>query len=183
MGVKSSQLKYCGVGYNRNFILQVTSGIEVPGEIRPPLALALFVAWVIVFFCVLYGIRSSGKVRFGFCLAEISLDCNWSYLGLEEKIKLYANALNQSFFLQAQPAWICRANGTMSMRKGEITVPRAYNVFRVLTTEQSICSSLMHANHFQFNKVGKFRGSKVRHTWVFFVCVCCVLVSSNYVLL
>lgn len=108
MGIKSSQLKYCGVGYNRNFILQVTSGIEVPGEIRPPLALALFVAWVIVFFCVLYGIRSSGKVRFGFCLAEISLDFNLSYLGLEEKIELYVNALNQSSYKRNQLGSVAR---------------------------------------------------------------------------
>jgi hypothetical protein len=44
--------------------LEITSGIDVPGELRQSLALSLFVAWCIVFLCVLYGIKSSGKVSF-----------------------------------------------------------------------------------------------------------------------
>jgi solute carrier family 6 amino acid transporter-like protein 5/7/9/14 len=42
--------------------LQKTPGLENSGELIWQLALALFVAWVLVFFCVFKGIKSSGKV-------------------------------------------------------------------------------------------------------------------------
>ncbi|XP_028514497.1 sodium- and chloride-dependent GABA transporter 2-like [Exaiptasia diaphana] len=50
--------------YWKNFILAMTSGMEVVGEVRQPLALSLFLAWLIVFLCVVYGIKSSGKVAY-----------------------------------------------------------------------------------------------------------------------
>ncbi|XP_038860648.1 sodium-dependent proline transporter [Salvelinus fontinalis] len=39
-----------------------SKGLHDPGPVRWPLALCLLAAWVIIFFCMLKGIRSSGKV-------------------------------------------------------------------------------------------------------------------------
>ncbi|KFO70166.1 Sodium- and chloride-dependent glycine transporter 2, partial [Cuculus canorus] len=46
----------------RYFVLKISAGIEYPGEIRWPLALSLFLAWVIVYASLAKGIKSSGKV-------------------------------------------------------------------------------------------------------------------------
>ncbi|XP_067424400.1 sodium-dependent proline transporter-like [Emydura macquarii macquarii] len=45
-------------------VLGVTrsSGLDDPGPVRWPLAICLLVAWIIIFLCMLKGIRSSGKV-------------------------------------------------------------------------------------------------------------------------
>lgn len=40
-----------------------SSGLEDPGPVQWPLALCLLAAWILVFLCMLKGIRSSGKVR------------------------------------------------------------------------------------------------------------------------
>jgi hypothetical protein len=42
--------------------LQKTDGLERSEAVVWQLAVALFCAWVIVFFCVFKGIKSSGKV-------------------------------------------------------------------------------------------------------------------------
>jgi len=39
-----------------------SEGLHDPGPVRWPLALCLLAAWVIIFLCMLKGIRSSGKV-------------------------------------------------------------------------------------------------------------------------
>uniref|UniRef100_A0A6Q2XPZ7 Transporter n=1 Tax=Esox lucius TaxID=8010 RepID=A0A6Q2XPZ7_ESOLU len=39
-----------------------SQGLDDPGPVRWPLALCLLAAWIIIFFCMLKGIRSSGKV-------------------------------------------------------------------------------------------------------------------------
>ncbi len=40
-----------------------SKGLDDPGPVRWPLALCLLAAWVVIFLCMLKGIRSSGKVR------------------------------------------------------------------------------------------------------------------------
>ncbi|XP_058962097.2 sodium- and chloride-dependent GABA transporter 1-like [Pocillopora verrucosa] len=45
-------------------ILDVSNGIDEPGEIRLPLATTLFISWIAVFFCIHKGIKSSGKVAY-----------------------------------------------------------------------------------------------------------------------
>lgn len=40
-----------------------SSGLGDPGPVQWPLALCLMLTWILVFLCVLKGIRSSGKVR------------------------------------------------------------------------------------------------------------------------
>ncbi|GFR33859.1 sodium- and chloride-dependent glycine transporter 2 [Trichonephila clavata] len=43
-------------------VLHQSSGIDDLGEIQQPLALTLFIAWFLVFLCLLKGVKSSGKV-------------------------------------------------------------------------------------------------------------------------
>ena len=40
----------------------MTNGIEQPGHVNLKLAVCLFVAWVLVYFCIWKGIRTTGKV-------------------------------------------------------------------------------------------------------------------------
>jgi len=47
--------------YSRN-LLQMTTGIEDFGAMRWELVGALAVAWILVYFCLWKGIKSSGKV-------------------------------------------------------------------------------------------------------------------------
>nr|XP_020638537.1 sodium- and chloride-dependent glycine transporter 2 [Pogona vitticeps] len=48
--------------YFKYHVLKISAGIEYPGEIRWPLALSLFLAWVIVYASLAKGIKTSGKV-------------------------------------------------------------------------------------------------------------------------
>ncbi|XP_043928974.1 sodium-dependent proline transporter-like [Protopterus annectens] len=47
---------------NRALGVVHSSGLGDPGPVRWELALCLFIAWIIIFLCILKGIRSSGKV-------------------------------------------------------------------------------------------------------------------------
>ena len=44
-------------------MLQLSSGIEEAGSINWKLALCLLLAWIMVYFCIWKGIRTTGKVR------------------------------------------------------------------------------------------------------------------------
>ncbi|CAL1263684.1 unnamed protein product [Larinioides sclopetarius] len=49
--------------YNSTFkVLKQSTGIENMGAFQWPLVLSLFIAWILVFLCMLRGIKSSGKV-------------------------------------------------------------------------------------------------------------------------
>ena len=43
-------------------VLEMTDGIEQPGYLNYKLTVCLFVAWVLVYFCIWKGIRTTGKV-------------------------------------------------------------------------------------------------------------------------
>lgn len=64
----------------RHRVLRMSKGIEELGSINYELALCLLLAWVICYFCVWKGIKSTGKVRacwhltFSFTRVEISQD-------------------------------------------------------------------------------------------------------------
>ena len=52
-------------------MLNVSDGIDQPGEIRWELAVCLLVAWICVYFCVWKGVKSVGKVNiFHICQAN-----------------------------------------------------------------------------------------------------------------
>jgi len=46
----------------RNYVLQVTSGMEDPGEFNSKMSFYLLAAYVTVFLVTIKGVRSSGKV-------------------------------------------------------------------------------------------------------------------------
>ncbi|XP_064637035.1 sodium- and chloride-dependent creatine transporter 1-like isoform X2 [Lineus longissimus] len=50
--------------YWENRVLGISGGIDEVGEIRWDLALCLLLAWIVVYFCIWKGIRSSGKVMY-----------------------------------------------------------------------------------------------------------------------
>ena len=51
-----------GFIFCRNRVLQMSSGIDEVGGLRWELMACLALAWVLVYFCVWKGIKSSGKV-------------------------------------------------------------------------------------------------------------------------
>ncbi|XP_031564337.1 sodium- and chloride-dependent GABA transporter 1-like [Actinia tenebrosa] len=144
------QLTTPSVEYWRNFILQVTSGIEVPGEIRPPLALALFVAWVIVFSCVLYGIRSSGKVAyfsatFPYVLLAILIVRGATLPGAYDGIMFY---LTPDFSILLNPqAWVDAASQiffSLSCGLGGLIVFGSYNDFHNNCQKDAVFVSIIN---------------------------------------
>lgn len=61
-----SNLNRTGVSSSREFlvykVLQITSGIDEVGSLNWSLVFCLFIAWVLVYFCIWRGIKTSGKV-------------------------------------------------------------------------------------------------------------------------
>ena len=45
-----------------NYVLQITDSMDDMGSLRVELLVALFLAWILVYFCLWKGIKSSGKV-------------------------------------------------------------------------------------------------------------------------
>lgn len=43
-------------------VLKESDGIENMGEVQWPLALSLLAAWIVIFLCLIKGIKSSGRV-------------------------------------------------------------------------------------------------------------------------
>jgi len=46
----------------RNYVLNISDGIGNFGEVRLPILGCLAVSWVVVFLCLIRGVKSSGKV-------------------------------------------------------------------------------------------------------------------------
>ena len=57
---------------HRNYVLDMSDGIDSPGKMRWQLALCLLLAWIVVFLCIIKGVKSTGKV---IILSE--RDYNW----------------------------------------------------------------------------------------------------------
>jgi len=47
----------------RNKVLNISDGLDQPGEINWEMVLCLMAVWVMVYFCVWKGVKSTGKVR------------------------------------------------------------------------------------------------------------------------
>lgn len=48
----------------RNKVLNISSGLDEPGEFNWELILCLMAVWVMVYFCVWKGVKSTGKVTY-----------------------------------------------------------------------------------------------------------------------
>lgn len=60
----------------RNYVLNVSDGIGNFGEVRLPILGCLAISWVVVFLCLIRGVKSSGKVSWMFSI------CSWmSHVG------------------------------------------------------------------------------------------------------
>ncbi|CAH1266942.1 SLC6A5 [Branchiostoma lanceolatum] len=46
----------------RHYVLDISEGVDHPGAVKWQLALCLFLAWLLIFCCLIKGIKSSGKV-------------------------------------------------------------------------------------------------------------------------
>ncbi|XP_035681588.1 sodium- and chloride-dependent glycine transporter 2-like [Branchiostoma floridae] len=46
----------------KHYVLDISEGLEHPGTVKWQLALCLFLAWLLIFCCLIKGIKSSGKV-------------------------------------------------------------------------------------------------------------------------
>ena len=59
--------EHSGLVSHSRYVLHIqgSQGIGSPGHIRWNLCLCLLLAWVIVFLCILKGVKSSGKVKPG----------------------------------------------------------------------------------------------------------------------
>lgn len=58
----------------RRRVLKISDGIQHLGALRWELALCLLLAWVICYFCIWKGVKSTGKVRVGELLVSPSQD-------------------------------------------------------------------------------------------------------------
>lgn len=47
---------------SRNKVLRLSGGLELPGNINWEVTLCLLACWVLVYFCVWKGVKSTGKV-------------------------------------------------------------------------------------------------------------------------
>lgn len=47
----------------RNKVLRLSGGLELPGALNWEVTLCLLACWVLVYFCVWKGVKSTGKVR------------------------------------------------------------------------------------------------------------------------
>ena len=59
--LKLHKFNFMTYGLSRRRILDVSNGIDEPGEIRLSLATTLFIAWAAVFFCIHKASRALGR--------------------------------------------------------------------------------------------------------------------------
>lgn len=60
-----------------NKVLQISSGVEEPGSIRWELLLCLMLSWVVCYFCIWKGVKSTGKVGGVTVVENNRAACTW----------------------------------------------------------------------------------------------------------
>ena len=71
-----------------NYVLGISSGIHDVGSIRWQLCLCLLFAWIITFFCLIKGIKTSGKVSI------TQLTCELIYLKIKCKRNIQVKVIH-----------------------------------------------------------------------------------------
>nr|BAF95543.1 taurine transporter [Bathymodiolus septemdierum] len=116
-------------------VLSLSSGVDHPGAIKWDLALCLLLAWIIVYFCIWKGIKSSGKVMyftatspyiFMFVLLIRGVTLDGAELGLK-----YYLLPDWSKLLETQ-VWVDAGTQivfTYSLALGTLTALGSYNKF------------------------------------------------------
>lgn len=59
----------------RNKVLNISDGLDQPGAMNWELTLCLLAVWVMVYFCVWKGVKSTGKVRTLFLSLVLAITC------------------------------------------------------------------------------------------------------------
>lgn len=56
-------------------MLRLSGGLDEPGDISYEMVLCLIVTWIIVYFCIWKGVKSTGKVssRLCVCACDVSI--------------------------------------------------------------------------------------------------------------
>uniref|UniRef100_A0A8C6TEU6 Transporter n=1 Tax=Neogobius melanostomus TaxID=47308 RepID=A0A8C6TEU6_9GOBI len=55
-------LTFCDFEFSRNKVLNISSGLDEPGSMSWELTLCLMAVWIMVYFCVWKGVKSTGKI-------------------------------------------------------------------------------------------------------------------------
>ena len=49
--------------YSRHKVLGISEGVHDIGKVKWDIALCLLLAWIVVYLCIIKGVKSSGKVK------------------------------------------------------------------------------------------------------------------------
>jgi solute carrier family 6 amino acid transporter-like protein 5/7/9/14 len=137
--------------YYYNHILQKTPGLEGSGEIVWQLALALLIAWILVFLCIFKGIKSSGKVvyftaLFPYAVLLILGVKGWTLPGAGKGIEFY---LKPDFSrITDVTIWFDAAVQiffTMSTSYGGLITLASYNKFNQNTLRDTFIVTISNA--------------------------------------
>lgn len=84
----------------RRRVLKISQGIENIGSLRWELVLCLLLAWILCYFCVWKGVRSTGKVQI--CTESMAWYCILYYIYIQLYTYIYIKII---FMLQSIALW------------------------------------------------------------------------------
>ncbi|CAC5382395.1 SLC6A6 [Mytilus coruscus] len=132
-------------------VLSLSSGVDHPGAIKWDLALCLLLAWIIVYFCIWKGIKSSGKVMYftatsPYIFMLILLIRGVTLDGAELGLKYYL--LPDWSKLREPQVWVDAGTQivfTYSLALGTLTALGSYNKFHHNAFRDSIIFSCINS--------------------------------------
>ncbi|WAQ99679.1 SC6A6-like protein [Mya arenaria] len=132
-------------------VLGLSSGIDEPGNIKWDLCLCLLLAWIVVYFCIWKGIRSSGKVMYftatsPYILMFILLIRGLTLEGASEGLKFYLIP-DWSRLLDTQ-VWVDAGTQiffSYSIALGTLTALGSYNRFNHNSLRDAVLFGLVNS--------------------------------------